>query len=418
MTPRSIARLFLIAGLFAALSTTARADDRPAPMVEKFLIEGKLDPGEKALQEQLKAKPDDDQARFGLGVLQFIRGVDRFIGTAQGLGLRDQSMLMGFLNIPSGGATSQPATAKAVSVEDLRKLLEQWLADMTLAEKTLSQIKSKDVTLPLHFALIRLDTSGDRTSSDDEAIYKIFERVSRSTIDVKDAESFVIGFDRADAEWLRGYCHLMSGLTEFFLAYDWTDWFNCAGHLIFERTNSPYKFLRSRSPSNGQMSQFDYIADVIAFIHQIHWPLKEPERMKKALEHLQAMIDCSRRTWDFVLAETDDFQEWIPNPKQTSVMPGGQVTEDIVRGWKMLLAEAEAILSGKTLIPFWRGTDLEGVNLKRVFTEPRDFDLVLWVQGSAAAPYLEKGNISSSQTWETFMRMFGGNFIGFAIWFN
>src|SRR5262245_56676450 len=167
MTPNSIARVILMAGLFASISATAIAEDHPAPMVEKFLLEGKLDAGEKALQDQLKAKPDDDQARFGLGVLQFIRGVDRFVGTAQGLGLRDQSMLLGFLNIPSGGPTSQPATAKAVSVEDLRKLLEQWLADMTLAEKTLSQIKSKDVSLPLHFALIRLDTSGDKTSSED-----------------------------------------------------------------------------------------------------------------------------------------------------------------------------------------------------------------------------------------------------------
>src|SRR5947208_7893227 len=35
-----------------------------------------------------------------------------------------------------------------------------------------------------------------------------------------------------------------------------------------------------------------------------------------------------------------------------------------------------------------------GSNVRRVFIEPRTFDLVLWVQGSAAAPNLEAGEIS------------------------
>lgn len=59
-----------------------------------------------------------------------------------------------------------------------------------------------------------------------------------------------------------------------------------------------------------------------------------------------------------------------------------------------------------------------GVNVRQVFVEPRRFDLVLWVQGSAATPYLEEGPLSKPETWRRFQEVFRGEFIGFAIWFN
>ena len=69
-------------------------------------------------------------------------------------------------------------------------------------------------------------------------------------------------------------------------------------------------------------------------------------------------------------------------------------------------------------MPFWRTDDGRGINLRRVFTEPRAFDLVLWVQGTAAHPYLEKGPLSTPEVWARFNRLFQGEFIGFALWFN
>jgi hypothetical protein len=53
-----------------------------------------------------------------------------------------------------------------------------------------------------------------------------------------------------------------------------------------------------------------------------------------------------------------------------------------------------------------------------VFTNPRPFDLVLWVQGTAALPYLEAGEQTSPETWERFQRIFRGEFVGVAIWVN
>ena len=90
----------------------------------------------------------------------------------------------------------------------------------------------------------------------------------------------------------------------------------------------------------------------------------------------------------------------------------------MVEGWYDALHEAELILQGKKLIPYWRPGDNRDLNLKRVFFEPREFDLVLWVQGSAAVPYLEDGPSTSAETWRQLQRLFNGQLGLFAIWFN
>jgi hypothetical protein len=70
------------------------------------------------------------------------------------------------------------------------------------------------------------------------------------------------------------------------------------------------------------------------------------------------------------------------------------------------------------LLPFWRGKEIRGINLQRVFLEPREFDVVLWAQGSATVPYLEEGIRTSPEDWARFQRVFRGEFLGFAFWFN
>jgi hypothetical protein len=136
------------------------------------------------------------------------------------------------------------------------------------------------------------------------------------------------------------------------------------------------------------------------------------------LAHLESMIALSRESWKYILAETDNDHEWIPNPRQQSVLPGGTVNGNMVEAWMTFLDETEALLKGKKLIPFWRGGERRGVNLRRVFTEPRPFDLILWVQGTAAAPYLEQGPLTNPETWRRLQNVFRGEFIGFALWFN
>ena len=91
----------------------------------------------------------------------------------------------------------------------------------------------------------------------------------------------------------------------------------------------------------------------------------------------------------------------------------------MLKTWDDFLNEVDAILDGKKLLPFWRGTDeTRGVNLHKVFHEPQDFDVILWVHGSAAVPYLEHGDVTKPETWNQYQRAFNGQFFSFAAWFN
>ena len=90
----------------------------------------------------------------------------------------------------------------------------------------------------------------------------------------------------------------------------------------------------------------------------------------------------------------------------------------MIGGWHDFLNEAEQILSGKKLVPHWRMNPEHGINLRRVFHEPREFDLVFWAHGAAAVPYVETGSVATGQTWQRLQQSFRGQFIGFAFWFN
>ena len=92
------------------------------------------------------------------------------------------------------------------------------------------------------------------------------------------------------------------------------------------------------------------------------------------------------------------------------------VDEKRIAGWRAVLDEADAILDGKKLVPHWRLK--KGINLRRVFEDPQPFDLVLWITGPAALPYLEDGPTTSTDDWARITDSFGGGFGIFAVWFK
>ena len=254
----------------------------------------------------------------------------------------------------------------------------------------------------------------------------LFDRVEGLPADSQQAKELVIGFDRGDVSWLRGYCHFLAAMGELLLAVDGQKGFDCTAHLLFEEVETPHAFLlETRRPFDEDLFENrPAISDVISFFHQIlRLSIKEPARTKAALAHLEAGIAKAKEQWKFILAEADDDNEWIPNPKQTGVV-GVKVTQEIVDAWLETLGETEQVLKGKSLIPFWRGEmDGRGVNLRRVFIEMQTFDVIEWVQGTAATPYLEKGTLTKFADPRTGTRLndaFGGpfNFIGFGFWFN
>jgi hypothetical protein len=271
---------------------------------------------------------------------------------------------------------------------------------------------------------VRLDFNGDGKATEDETLWKIYahlnQPVERNKVNGTDAAGFRITFDRGDVAWLRGYCHLLMAFSEVYLAHDAKTLFEHTAHLFFVNPTTPFPFLKNVPKPGPDLEEMAMIGDLASFVHLLHFPLKEPARMATALRHLEAMTSLSRESWKSYLAETDDDHEWIPNPKQNTVMPGVKVTAEMVKGWLEFLDEVDVILAGKKLVPFWRGADKKGINLRKVFTEPRELDVIFWFQGTAAAPYLEDGPVTQTEVWMRLLGAFGNEFafIGFALWFN
>ncbi|MCZ0735754.1 hypothetical protein [Phreatobacter sp. AB_2022a] len=407
----------LAAGLCLAGAATAQRID-PADLLRRHAEAGTLAAGEAALA----ALPQDRQAIAALGMIKFGRAVETL---AQGLhrhGLkspRHDNIPLLRLPVPEN---PQPAP---LTYDALRAIYARFLADLAAAEAVLARLPEGSVRLPLDLNAVRLDLDGDGQASPAEALGRIVARVggadprlSEPAADMP-VEPWEVGFDRADMTWLRGYCHLLSAMLEFVLAHDWRDTYAGAAHLFFAGASDPSEARaapeRPRDPIlGGDGGQF---ADLVALVHLVRWPLAEPERLPRAREHLKSMIALSRQSWTEIQAETDDDHEWLPGPNQrNTAFPGLEVTADRLDAWKAALAEFEAALDGTLLVPHWRYR--QGFDLKAVFTEPRPFDLVMWGTGHAALPYLKDGPQMSRTSWNQWQRIFAGQFLTYALWFN
>ncbi len=439
-----MSRSSTILSFFVAFSLvlTSVAAAQQAPSVEQQLMAGKLADADKMLGERLQHNANDEQAAFELGVVQFLRAVEGLSQNLYRYGARPE---LGRGQIPFLGAANPTGTnpnPEKLSYEASRAMVQKWLDDLARAEATLAKVQGNSVKLPLHVGMIRLDFNGDGQASDQETLWRLYQGISdlnhaEGEIDVgcagqkapapeqktaaieKKAKEFLICFDAGDAHWLRGYCHFLMALGEMVLAHDEQELFERTAHLFFPNVETPHAWLNQQNRAKAEDGAIPVEAlDGIAFIHLIRLPLKEPKRMQAALGHLQTVLRESRESWKLILAETDDDHEWLPNPKQTAVLPETKVTADMVRSWQSFLDEADQILDGKKLVPFWRSAPGLGLNLHQIFTEPRPFDLVLWIQGTAATPYLQKGPMTTPEVWQQMLTAFGDELPGYAIWFN
>ncbi len=388
------------------------ADTPSATLVEKYLKEGRVAEGAQALAARTDEHPSDGQARYGLGVLRLLQAVENLAQNLYVYGLKPNSPQLPFVRLPV------PANAKPeqLDYEKWRAVLQQFYDDLDRAASALTQVNDPDVRLRLPVGSIRLDLDGDGITGDNETFWKVFTTVAWRAAKLSDEQKeFRVGFDAADVHWMIGYTHLLRAMIEAWLAHDTEDFYDQTAHFFFSGAGSPYGTLGSRQDNRG--FNVDEIADAIAAIHLVHFRVADPQRMSRARGHLLAMVEQSRQCWECALAETDDDREWIPNAQQTSLTPL-TVDEQRIVAWKQFLDEAEAVLQGRKLLPHWRVRDGRGINLKRVFEEPRTFDLVLWAHGAAAVPFLEEGQLVTAETARSLNGAFQGRFLAFAVWFQ
>lgn len=381
-------RRTLFLGIIACLlGSSAYAD----PTIDAFTRDGAT--LEKATQE-LGALVDggdaDARTRFAHALASFFhsgeRAAQRLYDYGAGQPIRSGSIMM-FRGLMQAGHNPEP---KPVSAEDVRDIGRQWLTDLRRVDQLFDAVPEGDWKLRLDMARIPIDFNGDGVASPGEAPARAYSILFRGGVNIpQDQQSFVLGLDATDLLWLRAYNDVLMAVADIMLAYDNQEMFDRCGHLFFPKPESPYPFLQQRRPFDPMGMDID-VGDILAFVGSLDFTMAGDgqQRMAIARRHLLQAIEHSREMWKSARAETDDDREWLPAPHQTPAMDGVEIGEPQVRMWLDLLDEAEAVLNGEKLLRFWRGDGSQGIDVRKFFDEPRDFDVFYWIQGSAAAPYL------------------------------
>ncbi len=390
--------LVCIAFLALAVSTSAAM-----PNVDDILASGNFADGIVALNAQLQEQPQDDNARFGLGLVQFAQAVQR-------LGQRLAAYEFQTYDITELKDILPVATvpAEPLTYPTLRQILQDWLDGLTQVDATLAKIANDETKVAIRVGRISLNLGSRpiRLKALTPTINKLGFGVRISD------EDLAIAFDRADVDLLRSGCHCLLALGEIGMAHDAQSLFDVSAHLFFKHVKTPHAFLLEQHHHTNDKFSFDPFLDLLAFVHMLRLPVIEPKRMEVALGHLEQVLTLNRQMWQRILAETDDDREWIPNPRQTSAVKV-DLDQEMIDNWLRVLTKIEPILQGQKLIPFWRGKPTRGINLRRVFLNPIQLDLVLWIQGTAATPYLEEGDLAEPEL----LLQFGEGFAGQSQWF-
>src|SRR5262245_7784808 len=138
------------------VATPVFAADPPPPLAEKFLHDGKFADGETASLLALDADPKDDEARFGLGVIQFVRAVENLGKALYEYGAVSEKATQPFLRLP----VPRNENPSAISYKALGRVLDAFAADLGRAEATLAGVKDDKVKLRLRLAKVAFDFAG------------------------------------------------------------------------------------------------------------------------------------------------------------------------------------------------------------------------------------------------------------------
>lgn len=349
-----------------------------------------------AADAALAARTQSPETAFQLGGVRFLRAFEVMLQTRYASYHGDVPFLPGM-------RTPLPANPKAkFDPAFLETALTGALTHLAGAEAALaSSAKGEFATsLPLNAVWLDIDQNGQR--SDWESLQAILSDMGAAA----DWDQFdgTIRFDTADAEWLAAYVHMLAGMSELVLSLDPTPAIRTVyeGRTRLERAGA----IGAATPLFSDDEWIDQAAAVLLTLEG----KPDAARTRKALDHFKQMIAHNRKFWPKMMAETDNDHEWLPNPSQTSPF-GVTITGDVAASWQGVLAEIDDMLAGRKLVPYWRtpggggsGAGV-GVNIRKLLTDPGDMNLVLLIQGTAIAPYLETGPLVTMDAWSRFAAM-------------
>ncbi|WP_157959693.1 hypothetical protein [Devosia submarina] len=380
---------------------------------------------------------NDAEACFARGIIQLVTAYE---GLAQDLyrhgatvpGTAPAALLFGI----EDGFDTAPANPnpEPLSYTGLRSLLGDFLADVDQARLSFERAgNGGDYVVSLEPMRVRLDLDGDGTAGEGENLGALLGGLWESDdIPAPDAPPpgnktktkrdqaattrFTIGFDRADAIWFAGYMQITAAPVDLVLAHDFSGFFGAFLHRVFPKAGLPMENYSRGGTLLMDPESDTNIADFIAAIHTLDFPVTEPARLAGVLDRLREITRLSRRNWELILAETDDNRELVPSPRQTSLAPDMPVTQPVVDAWLATLETVDQVLAGELLVPHWRFR--QGFDLKHYFETATETDLVMILTGSGALPYLKDGPIADAAAFSQANEVLGTNWLGYAFWFN
>ena len=365
-----------------------------------------------ATEARLSTLPTPSDAEtFAYGGVLFLRAIEGSFQERWTLGLTDRTGMLPLLRLPLQD-NPNPAPFDPAAIVTLFSHAE---ARLVAAQATLAAIpETSDFAVEISLADIWFDVNANATRNPGEGIGEILgAAVGAGSGDGTATPLPVIRFDVADAAWTAAYANLLAGFCDLVRAYDPTEPLTrvLSARATMEAIGpvTPDPFLGG----SGGLDGIDLIAAVLATLDQT----PDGAMMTAAHAHFLAMIAENRQFWTRVARESDNDREWLPNDRQASAL-GIDVPQATGPSWLAVLNDLEAVLKGDKLVPYWRVGAPAGVNVGRIFTDPRPIDLAGWIQGWAALPYLEKGPLLDSQSLDAFDMLTSGQAPLFALYLN
>ena len=352
-----------------------------------------------------------DADRFALGGVQFLRAIEGTFQERWAMGLTDRSGMLPFLRLPLAD-NPNPAPFDPAAIVTLFAHAE---AKLSMAQATLASIPAtSDLSMDIALDDIWFDVNSNSTRDAGEGIGEILGATLGASPDGATPHPLpVIRFDVADAAWTGAYADLLAGFCDLVRAYDPTEPLTrvLTARSAMESIGpvTPDPFLGGMGRPDG----IDLLAAVLATLNQI----PDSPMMTQAHDHFLRMIAQNREFWARVATESDNDREWLPNDQQKSAL-GIDVPQGTGVVWQAVLGDLDAVLKGEKLVPYWRVGAPGGINVARIFSDPRPIDLAGWFQGWAALPYLEQGPLLDSAARDAFDQLTQGQAPLFALYLN
>lgn len=358
---------------------------------------------------EARLSADDPTARFALGGVRFLRAIEATLQTRWRLGINAERTQLPILRLPvPANPTPDPFTPDAIT-----NLFTSLITDLANVRAPLLEIGDSDaVDLPITITDLWFDVNMNGTRDPAESVTDIGGlAMTGRPVTVNDAP--VIHFDTADAAWLAAYTHFLTGFAQLVLAFDPTD-----SIARVNESSDKMNLLAADTPYlNALDMQFGRDLDRVAMIYFALQQQPDPTHTRAAHSAFLGMIAQNRVFWDRVAQETDDLGEWVPNDTQQQAL-GLPVPKGTGARWQAVLADAEDLLNGTKLIPYWRLREGAGLNMRKLFENPVPVDLAEWVQGVGLLPFAEEGNRVSPENWRAFERMLRGDTMLFVFFLN